>query len=389
MNFYKFGIYTSFYNAEKYIDKAFDNFSKITYSNWEWIITDDFSSDNTKQLLLEKVKQYDFVHYVDQQHKKQMYWKPNEFFDDSFDYIVLIDCDDDFDFNFLEIYNFYANGFPNVALLSSDFIKVNEEDGSLHSISAVKNKFNLINSLDIFHPDIDYVKNHTYNTLGHLRCFKHLPDLKFEIDDINACAEDSYRMMWVSSLGKWLHIPRSLYAWNLRETSESHSGFKQNFNGNFDIAYNKLKNSPVDPFYFLNDVYKETSSLLCLGINQLHKKRINFISLDLDQEQIDKLKDLYFDCNLFFDFRLGCDVYSVICNYIQDVDYIKQIVNEISNSGHNAKIVFYYYEDKYHSDMESLDSSVAKNLNPIREALSDMPYSYFMYFRHNYIIVNL
>lgn len=101
-NCLKFGIYTSFYNAERFIDYIFEEVSKINYSNWEWIITDDFSKDNTRNLLLEKVKHFKNVKYVDQAYKKEMYWQPNRFFDKSFDYIVLLDCDDGFDYNFLK-----------------------------------------------------------------------------------------------------------------------------------------------------------------------------------------------------------------------------------------------------------------------------------------------
>ena len=54
----KFGLYTSFYKAEKFIDFIFNEVSKINYDNWEWIITDDFSGDNTESLLLEKVKNF-------------------------------------------------------------------------------------------------------------------------------------------------------------------------------------------------------------------------------------------------------------------------------------------------------------------------------------------
>jgi glycosyltransferase involved in cell wall biosynthesis len=46
----KFGLYTSFYNNEKFVNQSFDNIESINYENFEWHITDDFSSDNTKEL---------------------------------------------------------------------------------------------------------------------------------------------------------------------------------------------------------------------------------------------------------------------------------------------------------------------------------------------------
>ena len=87
------------------------------------------------------------------------------------------------------------------------------------------------------------LKNITYNALGHLRCFKNVQNLNFQINDFDACAEDSYRVMYMNSIGKWLHIPRCLYDWKLRGNSESHSTVKDNFNGNFDLAYDKIKDN--------------------------------------------------------------------------------------------------------------------------------------------------
>ena len=66
-----------------------------------------------------------------------MYWQPNKFFDSSFDYIVLIDCDDGFDHNFLKVYNNLAKKYPDAVLITSDFIKT--QNDSLHSLSLVKN----------------------------------------------------------------------------------------------------------------------------------------------------------------------------------------------------------------------------------------------------------
>ena len=49
----KFTFVTSFYNTENYIKELYDSIKSQTYTNWEWIVTDDFSDDNTKQILLD------------------------------------------------------------------------------------------------------------------------------------------------------------------------------------------------------------------------------------------------------------------------------------------------------------------------------------------------
>ena len=92
-------------------------------------------------------------------------------------------------------------------------------------------------------------------------------------------------------MGKWLHIPRCLYGWKIRRDSESHSEAKPNFNGNFDLAHNKLKNNCYDPYYVFNDIYKETSGLSILGINELHNKSICIISQNLNPDQKNKFRN--------------------------------------------------------------------------------------------------
>ena len=381
----KFGIYTSFYNAERFIDSIFDQVSKINYDNFEWIITDDFSHDNTKSILLDKVKHFKNVKYVEQSHKKQMYWQPNKFFDSSFDYIVLLDCDDEFDFEFLNIYNKQILIYPEALYITSEFIKT--ENNNFHSLSLVKNDKNLLDNLPSFHPEVDYLNNISYLAYGCLRCFKNIKQVDFEIKNFDACAEDSYRSMYLNSLGKWLHIPRCLYGWKIRRDSESHSEAKPNFNGNFDLAHNKLKNNCYDPYYVFNDIYKETSGLSILGINELHNKSICIISQNLNPDQKNKFRNLYSDCKIDFDLNYNSDVYLMVCNYYLRSNFIKESVLKIKQNNPLTKIVLYYIEENHFDNKTELNKSLNENFAKIEAQLVGFSYRFFKYFRHNYIVI--
>ena len=158
----KFGIYTTFYNCERFIDKIFTSIESLNYDNFEWHITDDYSTDNTKNLVLERLEKSSLknkIGYYEQSEKKQMYWKPNGFFDETFDWIILIDADDDFDINFLNIYDSFLYGMNDVSLVSSDCFKIYEDTKSLHSMSYILNDDIISNKLERYHPSCDYLNN--------------------------------------------------------------------------------------------------------------------------------------------------------------------------------------------------------------------------------------
>ena len=377
----RFALYTSFFNCEKYVDQIFDQVKNLKYDNFTWFITDDFSTDNTKNKIFEKLKLFnnEKIIYVEQENKKQMYWRPNDFINKSYEYVVLVDADDFFDLNFLNIYNHYLISDPSIYLLTSDFKKINETNLSLHSIGLVDSFEPLKYKINKFHPSIDYLTNLNYYCLGTLRCFKNITDLKFEINSFDACAEDSYRCMFMNSIGKWLHLPRNLYSWMIRSNSESHATQKENFNANFDIAYQKLLNSDslFDPRFA--SVYKETCVLNFLDINFNTS-----ISLFTKTKNTKALQELYFDKKIFINDFGNFDYYIFVLNNYTE-DEIKEIISKLKNK--NANLLFYRLNDSVVSSHEEKDKITNEYLNGLinfsAQFLNDQ--SWFSYIRHYFV----
>ena len=150
----KFGIYTTFYNCERFIDKIFSSIESISYEDFEWHITDDYSSDDTKRLMLSRLERSPIKHkilYCEQTGKKQMYWRPDLFFDNTFDWIVVVDSDDIVDSGFLSIYNNIIGSDKEITLISSDFHKIYENNKDLHSISYIINDEDLSKKINRYH----------------------------------------------------------------------------------------------------------------------------------------------------------------------------------------------------------------------------------------------
>jgi len=376
----KFGIYTTFYNCERFIERIFTSIEMLNYNEFEWHITDDYSTDNTKSLVLERLNKSPLKHkisYYEQSEKKQMYWKPNKFFDTTFDWIILVDADDDFDKNFLNVYNKFLYEKSDVSLVSSDFFKINENDNSRHSISYIINNDIMSNKINQYHPSCDYLNNISYSCFGHLRGFKNIIH-SFDVDDMLACAEDSYHIFWSNSFGKYLHIPRPLYTWYLREDSESHRKVvPSNFNNNFKIALNKLKQSDGGIDKTFNDIYIETSTLGSYDSEKLKNKKVSLWTRELSEGQKNTLQTLYYDVELLFN-EIESEIHIFTLNYFNDDD-LEEILQKLKGK----QMMFYYQNQKYHSDNNKKDKELENQLNYYKNIIGKYTnYSWWTYIRH-------
>jgi len=381
----KFGIYTSFYNCERFVDKIFTSIESLNYDNFEWHITDDYSTDNTKSLVLERLEKSLLKHkisYCEQSEKKQMYWKPNEFFDKTFDWIILVDADDDFDKNFLNVYNTFLYGKDDVSLVSSDFFKINEGDNSRHSISYVINNDIMSNKINQYHPSCDYLNNVSYSCFGHLRGFKNIIP-SFDVDNMLACAEDSYHIFWSNSFGKYLHIPRPLYTWYLRDDSESHSKIiPTNFNDNFKIALNKLNQSDGGVNKMFNDIYVETSTLGSYDFKNLKDKTVSLWTRVLSQSQRETLQSLYYDIDLVFN-DTDAEIHLYSLNYYSESD-----LDSLLQKTKGKQMMFYYQNQNYHETNDQKDNELQSQLQKYVSVIGrHTGYGWWTYIRH-FIIKN-
>ena len=381
----KFGLYTTFYNCERFVDRIFSSIEEINYDGFEWHITDDFSSDNTKEIVLNRLENSVLKHkikYYEQSEKKQMYWNPQQFFDKSFEWIVLVDADDDFDKNFLNVYNSFLENNNDISLVSSDYFKLYEDSGSLHSISYILNDDIISNKINNYHPSCDYLNNISYSCFGHLRAFKNIID-EFELTDVLAAAEDSYHVFWSNSFGKYLHIPRPLYKWYLREDSESHRKIvPHNFNANFDIALNKLNTSDGGIDNRFNELYLETSTLGSYPIGELRNKKVSLWSRNISKGHQEVLRKLYYDVTLTFN-NPESDIHLFSLNNLNE-DVLEKILQKIKG----GKVLFYYQNQNYHLSNEDKDEELEKQLNKYRPVISRYyGFSWWTYIRH-FIIKN-
>ena len=158
----RFALCTSFFNAEEYVYPLYENIKKLDYDDWNWFICDDFSSDSTLEKLKKISADDERIFIVTESKKKEFFWQTNKFIPEEFDFIVTVENDDAIAFNALTVYDRVIRKNPGAVILTSDFHKTKEIDGSLHSISMVMNDKELISKIERFHPEIDYLNNYNY-----------------------------------------------------------------------------------------------------------------------------------------------------------------------------------------------------------------------------------
>jgi hypothetical protein len=298
-----------------------------------------------------------------------------------------MDADDEISPNTLNVYNSAINEVSNdIVIMSSDFHKIHYNNNELHSISYILNDESMSSKIKRYHPNCDYLNNISYSCFGHGRCFKNLPDIKFEIDDRLAGAEDSYRIFWLNSYGKYLHIPRPLYKWNMHDKSISHStNVKPNFNTNFDISLNKLNGSDFGVDNYYNDIYIETSAIGSYTFGELSGNSVSLWTRFLNDTQLKKLTNLYYDCNLSYN-DISSDIHIICLNYFSE-NNIVSILNKISNKS----ILFYYQNQNKYFNPSELDTDMNvisdKYITMLNDSLGSI--YWWKYIRHLVIKYNI
>lgn len=105
------------YNRANYLPKAIQSILEQTFQDWELIIVDDGSQDNTFEIVNSYLEDFNNIRYLKQQNKKQYYAK-NAGIQASFGkYITFLDSDDYYLPHHLESRLCYLTNNPGVDLI--------------------------------------------------------------------------------------------------------------------------------------------------------------------------------------------------------------------------------------------------------------------------------
>jgi glycosyltransferase involved in cell wall biosynthesis len=109
------------YNRGKYLNNCIDSVISQTFADWELLVVDDGSQDNTFEVVNLYLDKFDNIRYLKHKNKKLWYAK-NIGIQASFgNYITFIDSDDAYQPNHLESRLEYMRANPEIDLLEGGF----------------------------------------------------------------------------------------------------------------------------------------------------------------------------------------------------------------------------------------------------------------------------
>ena len=336
-------IVTTFFNTEKYyLDKLCDSIINQTFTNWEWVVTDDWSVDPAHTELVKALPSRDKrIRYVEQKFKKEVFWNPQTYAKG--DIVTQVDSDDWLVPKSLEVLDHFYTKYPDVVVITTEISNF-KEGGSYRGATYL----NFENYRSIY----DYIIGNENDTsikkqcisdmffLGYLRSWRNInidfnPGNKYNVKLI---VNDYVQLTRIEEFGKYIHIPRPLYMYNTREDSISRKKDEFNdFNGytvdiNEEIRSRREGKEVNSVKRIFEPIFYESTAFFDNAITfEKDTKTISFMSpTTLKLIQKEALKELYFDHKLYFnDISMEPDYIILQLTYNDQFESFKEIFEKM------------------------------------------------------------
>lgn len=253
------------YNAEKYIKYAIDSIINQTMKNWELIIVDDNSSDNTYQII-QQYKDSRIKVYRNSKNEGPAFSRTFALHNASGEYIAVLDADDISLPKRLEIEYNYLQKHRDIDIVSSNFQNIDEDNRLINKRWGAKPKQ--------LSPDEIFVRILFKCILLHSSVMMRASFLKendLEYDTNYPCNQDYHLWSRAIFLGKIITLPNTLVQYRISPTQISNSKrekqlqlanklrkdmfrkLKLNFGDNELDVFNKLENNDYSDPLLINN----------------------------------------------------------------------------------------------------------------------------------------
>jgi autotransporter strand-loop-strand O-heptosyltransferase len=375
----KLSIITSFYNCGRYIDQMADSILSQTYDNWEWIVCDDFSTDDTREKVLQLPKRDARIRLVEPKHKKEIWWNPQ--IHATGEIVCPIDGDDVILPRTFEKIVHYFNFFPDAVLMHFNANKYQDTIPDKADDLLVNFVDNVYVSRDnnSFLEGFQRLSPERSGIFGYLRIFRNLPDLQFKVhEDGGDCSSNDGQ--WILNLeerGRWVTIPRTTYL--ARQHFDSENFRNWNLRGEVRLigeAVERRREMNLEhprSIEFFDEIYEAAEATYISGLNwESERKNIGFLNFNYNDSQMGKLKLLFFDHNIQSEPDEDLDYVFMRINPFDTVDTFREI---LKGSDFKGRVSFFCDNTHLHNN----NRTGTNNLNAIKDYLASTGPMYYNY----------
>lgn len=371
----KFSIVSTFYNNSiEEVRLLKESILSQTYTNWEWIISDDFSQDNIshieylKSLPLEDKR----IKYVEQKEKKEIFWNPQTYTNGEI--VMLIGGDDTILPKTLEIYANHFLKYPQAILITSES-NIFTPNLAYSSFLDYRDFTNIFDKRNLF--PLGWLN------MGVPLAWRNIPiDFTSDVELTGREIINDYLIHTrLEEIGNFIHIPRVFYNYNIRKDSVSRKIDNDNSHSessvfNYDDIISKRRQDKQIPgcIEIYNGVVEELRSFYYTKLNS--EKECQFVSFitikELSENKKKRIKEVWSDHDLYFnkvDDKI--DYYIFYLDEESEFDKLMEFYTKITN----PKEIFLFFKNN-----KNLYHTVSKNING---------YSWFSFNDFDFIIKTL
>jgi teichuronic acid biosynthesis glycosyltransferase TuaG len=329
----KFTFVTSFYNTEKYIQDLYDSLLSQTYTNWEWIVTDDFSDDNTKEKLLDICSKDRKVKYVEQSKKKEMFYNPHWFCKDS-EIIVELGSDDILSPKALEVYLYYFNKFPDVVMISCRANSILDNGGW--------------NNFEV--RDFKKCKNLLCGNILYLKAWRNIiKDVDYNPGDwMEFYYNDLVFNTHLEEHGKVLILPRALYKYRYTPKSISRKLYTmENLeklmieNKNIVSMVEERRTDEIESIHpYFNEIVDLSLPFMDMSFSMLEtQERVGYFTTSINENKFRLIKELQLDPDVYLNkFNQEYEWGFYYIKTMTDVVLLKSTIHKLFENNPTCKV---------------------------------------------------
>lgn len=317
----KISIVVPIYNLEKYIHNTLDSIIKQSSQNFELILVDDGSTDDSINVVNEFLKENSFTNFrlIKKDNGGVSLARNRGLAEASGDYVLFLDGDDYIAFNLIEEINYYIKEFNAPDVLSWGYNTVNENK---EIVSKYKDKYSLVfkeltgtEALSSILVDKD-MWICTGNVL-YKRDFLLLENLKYT-EGCRYAEDQEFNYKALSIASKVIFIGEALMFYLIRETSAMRS-------------FNIKKMDAVIAYLRLYEYLRKNSQVSIEVINYIKNEKItkvyldNLLSFYLSKKNL-SIKKILKEVDLQFP-NLNNEMLSLLKNYNGNDQKLKKKIN--------------------------------------------------------------